>query len=85
MHLFILDLHSIMFCFTVACELPLHLGDIVKSRRERGDARGDANAGERGREKGVLDPSYREPLTAVCGYPFAVRRSNIIRFRLVVD
>ena len=36
MHLFILDLHSIMFCFTVACELPLHLGDIVKSRRERG-------------------------------------------------
>ena len=28
---------------------------------------------------------YREPLTAVCGYPFAVRRSNIIRFRLEVD
>ena len=28
---------------------------------------------------------YREPLTAVCGYPFAVRRSNIIRFRLAVD
>ena len=36
MHLFILDLHSIMFCFTVACELPPHLGDIVKSRRVRG-------------------------------------------------
>ena len=28
---------------------------------------------------------YREPLTAVCGYPFAVRRSSIIRFRLAVD
>ena len=25
-----------MFCFTVACELALHLGDIVKSRRARG-------------------------------------------------
>ena len=24
-----------MFCFTVACELPLHLGDVVKSRRAR--------------------------------------------------
>ena len=28
---------------------------------------------------------YRELLTAVSGYPFAVRRSNIIRFRLAVD
>ena len=28
---------------------------------------------------------YREPLTAVCGYPFGVLRSKIIRFRLVVN
>ena len=33
----------------------------------------------------ALDPSLPRTSNRGCGYPFAVRRSNIIRFRLAVD
>ena len=66
--------HSIMFCFTVACELALYLGEIVKSRHARGTREETRTQGGGGENNPNPRPLAALPLTrasraARCAHP----------------